>query len=235
MKSTLIAAAAAAAALAWGQGPEGFLRMGPRPDAAFKALDADGDGKVSGGEMQGAAASLAKLDRNSDGRLTEEEMRPNFGPGGPGGFEGRRGPEGFEGHGGPGGGRPEDLAETLMTFDRNGDGQLAKAEVPERMQNLFARADADQNGVLTKEELQKAASAQRAPGEGMMGPGGMMRMNPILAALDANHDGMIGAEEMAAAPAALRVLDKDEAGVLSQEEVRSNFGGRRPEGRGERF
>ena len=119
------------------------------------------------------------------------------------------------------------------------------------MQNLFARADADNDGVLTKDELRKLAAAQRAPGAGGTGrsdargrpeggpgampggPGGMMRFSPILPALDSDHDGVISAEELAGSPAALKQLDKDGDGRLTQEEVRPNFGPRqgRPEGR----
>ncbi len=238
MKSFRCAAALSVTALAWGQSPEGQWdqgqRRGPRMDVVFAALDADGDGELSGGEIKRAPAALAKLDRNGDGKLTEDEVRPNFGPGRPGG---RGGP------GGPGGPQPEDLAATLMSFDKNGDGKLSKDEVPERMQNLFARADADQDGLLTKEEVQRVAGAQRGPGEGMNGgrregmqPGGFMRFNPILAALDRDHDGTISAEEMAAAAKSLKALDQDGDGVITLEEARPRFQrGPRPEGREERF
>ena len=64
-----------------GPGGPGMMRM----DKVFSALDTDQDGTVSAAEMEVAAKSLAKLDANSDGKLTEEEVRPNFGPGGPGG------------------------------------------------------------------------------------------------------------------------------------------------------
>jgi len=67
-----------------------------------------------------------------------------------------------------------------MTFDANGDGKLARTEVPERMQGLFDRADANKDGVLTSDELTKLADAQQqtaAQGErrgefGRGGPGG---------------------------------------------------------------
>jgi predicted O-methyltransferase YrrM len=69
------------------------------------ALDADGDGELSAQEIAGAVLALKKLDRNSDGRLSREELRPQFGgPGGPGGFgPGGRGMPGGFGLGGPGG------------------------------------------------------------------------------------------------------------------------------------
>jgi Ca2+-binding EF-hand superfamily protein len=255
MKFLIGVATLSVAFLASAQGPEGG-RRGPRMDPASIALDADGNGVISAEEIRQSSAALKKLDKNDDGKLTEDELRPNFGPGGPGG------PGGRGERGGPGGPPQEDLTETLMAFDRNGDGKLTKSEVPERMQNLFARADANQDGVLTKEELQKLASAQKVPGESVMGgrpgegggrggpegfgrregfqgrggpegPGGMMRFSPILSALDADQDGVISAQEIEAAPAALKKLDKDGDGKLSQEELRPGFGpgGRRPEGR----
>jgi Ca2+-binding EF-hand superfamily protein len=60
----------------------------------------------------------------------------------------------------------------------------------------------------------------------------MMRMDPIFAALDANHDNVISAEEINNAAAALRTLDKNGDGKLTEDEIRPNFGARgggRPE------
>jgi Ca2+-binding EF-hand superfamily protein len=103
---------------------------------------------------------------------------------------------------------------------------------------LFARADADNDGVLTVDEIRKVAQAQAAPGgrgegrgegrggEGRGGPGGMtfMRIDPILAALDADGDGVISSEELLKAPQSLLKLDKNQDGKLSEEEVRPAFG-----------
>ena len=47
----------------------------------------------------------------------------------------------------------------------------------------------------------------------------MMQLNPVLAALDADHNKEISADELAAAPAALLKLDKDHDGKLSEEEL----------------
>lgn len=73
------------------------------------ALDADKNGEISAEEIDNAAAALKKLDKNGDGKLTEEELRPNFpgGRGGPGGGRPGEGGRGGEGRG-PGGegGRP---------------------------------------------------------------------------------------------------------------------------------
>jgi outer membrane protein assembly factor BamB len=47
------------------------------------ALDADESGAIESTEIKDAAAALRKLDRNTDGNLTEDEIRPQFGGGGP--------------------------------------------------------------------------------------------------------------------------------------------------------
>jgi len=61
-----------------------------------------------------------------------------------------------------------------------------------------------------------------------------MMMDPIMAALDADHDGAISKSEVAASATSLKALDKNNDGVITEEEVRPNFGGGRggprPEG-----
>ena len=81
--------------------PPGGRPMSP----IIAALDADKDGEISAAEIANAAVALKALDKNGDGKLTGEEFRPARGPGGPGGD---RGPGGPRGPGGdrPGGGAP---------------------------------------------------------------------------------------------------------------------------------
>ena len=55
------------------------------------ALDADGNGEISAEEIKGAVAALKKLDKNKDGKLTEDELRPSFGGSRSGGRGGRGG------------------------------------------------------------------------------------------------------------------------------------------------
>jgi Ca2+-binding EF-hand superfamily protein len=219
--------------------PGGFGRRGPMPSPTFQALDADHDGVISAEEIRNAPAALKTLDRNNDGKLTEDEVRPqpNRRPG--------RGDEPGETQAPS----PDDMVKMLMAFDKNGDGQLTRDELPERMQGLFDRADADKNGVLTADEIRKAAQSAAAPaargpeggrGEGFR-PGGreegrgerpnFFRLDPILAALDTDSDGQLSPEEIAAAPTALKKLDANGDGQLSADEVRINFGPGRGPGR----
>ena len=72
------------------QGPGGGPGQGGGPGGQqtpplLRVFDADGDGEISSKEIDAAAAALRKLDRNSDGKVTFEEFRPNAGQGqGPG-------------------------------------------------------------------------------------------------------------------------------------------------------
>jgi len=81
-------------------GPGGGPNGGPgggRPRMAsplMEALDTNHDGTLDADEIKNATAALLKLDKNGDGKLTQEELRParpqgGRGPGGPGGPEGQ--------------------------------------------------------------------------------------------------------------------------------------------------
>jgi Ca2+-binding EF-hand superfamily protein len=207
------------------------------------AIDADHDGTISAAEMQTAPAALRTLDTNHDGQLTFDELRPAFDGRGPrgrgdGGFEGRVGRGGEEGRGAPASSADE-LIDTLMSFDRNGDGKLDRAEVPDRFQGLFARADGDKDGTLTRDELKQSANATvqegagrgRGEGDGRgFGRGRGPGMDPLIRALDLNRDGVLSEDEIGGAPDALKALDANGDGQLSGDEIRP-MPGRGPEGR----
>lgn len=95
------------------RGPQTLEQFQARIERGFAGLDADGDGVVTAGELNGAsggraAPMLARLDADDDGKVTRAEMaagaqrmfermdtngdgvispdeRPSFGRGGPGG------------------------------------------------------------------------------------------------------------------------------------------------------
>ena len=71
-------------------GPRSGRPFGPPPIPVMTAIDADQDGEISAKELAGAVAALKKLDKNDDGKLAADELRPRFG--GPGGPRGPGGP-----------------------------------------------------------------------------------------------------------------------------------------------
>ena len=193
-----LAAVALATDVSWAQRPDGKKEGGERgrpesgrrqgnssgregrsfsfpPNPFMIALDTDKDGELSASEIKNAAVALKKLDKNNDGKLTREELRPQFSrrgegerrPGG-GGFGGRRR--------GTGGG---DFAERLLGFDKNKDGKVSKDELPERYQRIIQRADTNKDGALDKKEIEALVKSFRersgAGGRGRPGEGGRRR------------------------------------------------------------
>lgn len=197
MRSILLAAwvCALPGAVAFSQGR-------PQPRLVMDALDVNHDGTLSAAEIGVAPASLLKLDRNGDGQLTTDELSPR--------------PENA-------GAAPDELAKQLMGFDKDSKGYLIPSDLPERMQGLFKRADADHDGKLTLDEIKALSGRQGMPAGAAATPGraaGMFRMDPLLNALDKDHDGVISAEEIAGAPASLATLDKNGDGELTADEIR---------------
>jgi Ca2+-binding EF-hand superfamily protein len=194
--------AVSAACVLYGQPPQSFIRSFP----LLQALDTDHDGVISAAEIAAAPESLRALDRDQDGKLSPEECAEG----------GERGPT------------ANDMVKTLMAFDKNGDGKLQRDEVPERMRGLFDRGDLNKDGVLTIDEIRKLAQVEQAsrPKEVEGDPAmrrrmelAIMRVIPVLAALDTDHNAEISEAEIQNAAAALKTLDKNGDGRLTDDEV----------------
>lgn len=110
-----------------------------RSISLFTTLDANRDGVIDETEIANASVALKKLDKNGDGKITADETRPAAAP--------RLNAS-------------HEMVRRLMEFDKNTDGKLAKDEMPERLQAMFERGDADHDGFLTREEIKKMTEAR---------------------------------------------------------------------------
>ena len=169
-----------------GGGPGGQRPVSP----IIAALDLNKDGTIDASEIEKAPKSLLKLDKNGDGKLTEDEYRPKppGGQGGPGGG-GKGGPGGAQGgpggggkggpgagqggpggaQGGPGGQRP--VPPIIAALDTNKDGVIDADEISKAAESLKT-LDKNGDGKLTEDEYRPARpEGQGAPG-GQGGPGG---------------------------------------------------------------
>ncbi|MCW5773695.1 MAG: EF-hand domain-containing protein [Rhodospirillaceae bacterium] len=181
-------------------------RMEARLKKRFEALDTNRDGKLTAdelGDRRGRFAMRADADKN--GAVTFEEFAARSRQ-----FLVRR------------------VEVEFKAFDANGDGKLTKAEVDAARGKpmLLLIADANHDGVVTKEELAKAFAGRGATARDRM-----------FARLDADKDGKISAAEyQASGEQRFARLDRNKDGVITADEIgrRGRHGDRRRDRHGDR-
>jgi hypothetical protein len=142
--SAFIASAQDTNAVPTGPGPG---RHGHHPpDPLMLALDANHDGVIDADEIANASAALKTLDKNGDGKLTLDELRPPRPPqdGGP-----------QSGGGMPPGPPPGDLQDTNALPGGPGPGRHGHRPPPP----LFLALDANHDGVIDADEIANAPAA----------------------------------------------------------------------------
>lgn len=105
----------------------------------MRALDTDGDQQLSAAEIKNAPAALIALDRNKDGKLSEDEILPPPPPSAAG-------------------------FAFIARFDKNGDGKVSREEAPGPIAKRFAEVDSNGDGFIDDKEFEKFRK-QRHPRE----------------------------------------------------------------------
>ena len=136
-------------------GPMGMLQMHP----LMRILDTDKDGTLSASEIANASKALMQLDKNGDGIISAEELRPD-----PSAM-----PGGFAGAGGNGQLAGAAMGKMFESRDANKDGKLTGDEIPERMRERLSMVDKDGDGSISKSEF--AAMTARMEEAGGKRPG----------------------------------------------------------------
>lgn len=148
----------------------------------FAHLDRDGNGIVTREEFRASAlAHFDEIDQDHDGRVIPAEMAAFA---------------------------KDQAAKRFAREDKNGDGQLSRAEAAPMPDEVFARLDANKDGQLSPEELAKADEHFQKFAE--------MRF----AREDKNHDGAISRDEaQAAADEHFAKLDANGDGSVTKDEM----------------
>jgi Ca2+-binding EF-hand superfamily protein len=112
------------------------------------------------------------------------------------------------------------LAATAVMAQDGGDGKISKDEF-QGPENMFARIDANGDGVITQDEIGGMKGRGGAPGEpgGRRGAGDPeQRWKKMLENWDANNDGQISKDEFQGPEQVFKILDRDGDGVITEQE-----------------
>jgi hypothetical protein len=135
-------------------GPPGGGR--PPMPPIMTALDTNTNGVIEAGEIANASTALLTQDKNSDGKLSADELQPQK----PAGGNGTQFTP-------PGGGKMPTLP-IMKALDTNGDGELDASEIANASTALKS-LDANNDGQLARDEIMPA------PPGGFGGNGGPPR------------------------------------------------------------
>ena len=171
------------------------------PNPLMEALDTNHDGVLSAEEIAAAPTSLKKLDKNSDGQLTEDELRPPP-PGGRGGL--MRGQLGPEGPGANRAGSRDEMDPRLPPPPFIGQGPTAPDATPH---DPNAAVRPQRPPPRLEEDPVAARLDQESKGTPVPTPRPAASPLTLFDLLDTNHDGTLSEEELRNAPAMLKQLD----------------------------
>jgi hypothetical protein len=167
-----------------GDGRVEVSELPPRAQQRLGAADTNHDGVISVQEITAhmeteRAAHFARMDSNSDGAVTADEVGPRWErlQVADADHNGRVSRDELQAahasgalRGGHGGGHGMGGEGFVQRFDRNGNGALEVSELPPRMAEHLAAADTNRDGTLSADELRVHMEQRRAAHQGAPGP-----------------------------------------------------------------
>tara|TARA_R110002049_G_scaffold4601_5_gene32632 strand:+ start:882336 stop:883958 length:1623 start_codon:yes stop_codon:yes gene_type:complete len=189
----------------------------PGGDPIVAALDANGDGKIDQEEIRAAATSLRRLDANGDGQIRADELRGagDQRRGGDGGGFRDGGPRNQAG--GPRRSPPDDgprqpwILVHADEIDLNKDEIISHGEIVGEATTAFAGYDANDDGRLSQNELDRHGGSRSAMAGFLKGHS---------QEIDRNNDGIVSrAEAVGNAERMFAKIDTNGDGNITQDEM----------------
>ena len=127
-----------------------FKPFDVKPKTLMAVLDSDGDGQLSGKEIDFATDQLLRLDANDNGQIDPDELPGVM-------MAAKEDPAGFDAaYKGPG----EQVYKTIAGFDTDGNGLLSRSEMRAEYKGAFRSIDLNGNREISPKELLEFSQKQ---------------------------------------------------------------------------
>ena len=127
-----------------------FKLFDVKPKTLMAVLDSDGDGQLSGKEIDFATDQLLRLDVNDNGQIDPDELPGVM-------MAAKEDPAGFDAaYKGPG----EQVYKTIAGFDTDGNGLLSRSEMRAEYKGAFRSIDLNGNREISPKELLEFSQKQ---------------------------------------------------------------------------
>ena len=127
-----------------------FKLFDVKPKTLMAVLDSDGDGQLSGKEIDFATDQLLRLDANDNGQIDPDELPGVM-------MAAKEDPPGFDAaYKGPG----EQVYKTIAGFDTDGNGLLSRSEMRADYKGAFRSIDSNGNREISPKELLEFSQKQ---------------------------------------------------------------------------